>query len=83
MNINRRFLEEAKALEDHWAKIDPQLFKELQLRQSTAILLECERLINEVSSAQESDKCPLREGGTCPVQLRGNCPNDGKCNQEH
>lgn len=60
--MNNKFLEEAKNLEARWAKsgLLEGVDKKFD-RQSTAVLLECQRLHNETGTWDCCDECRERE----------------------
>lgn len=61
MNINARFLQEAKELEARWAKSGLLEGLEKVDRSKAAVLLECQRLHNETGTWDCCDECRERE----------------------
>jgi len=62
MNMNARFLNEAQELEARWAKsglLDG--IKDRFSRQTTAVMLECQRLHNETGTWDCCEECKERE----------------------
>ena len=62
MNANARFLQEAKEIEARWAKAGLlEGITDKFSRQTTAVLLECQRLHNETGTWDCCDECRERE----------------------
>jgi hypothetical protein len=62
MNANAKFLNEAKELDTRWAKLGLlEGIDKKYSRQSSAVLLECQRLFNETGTWDCCDECRERE----------------------
>ncbi len=69
--MNNKFLQEAINLERRWSKSG--LLKGMKnSRATTAVLMECQRLLNEMPP-DNPNHCDAKEN--CPIKARGDCPH--------